>query len=54
MTKRFEQILRRAENCKKYLIPNQTIPIPELLLYQRAINISQNGSLDELLGNFAK
>jgi hypothetical protein len=33
---------------------NQTLPVPEQLLYQHALNYGQEASVDELLGNFAK
>jgi hypothetical protein len=32
----------------------QSIPVPEPILYQTAIQYGQEASVDELLGNFTK
>mmetsp|Transcript_2785 Transcript_2785/g.4197 ORF Transcript_2785/g.4197 Transcript_2785/m.4197 type:complete len:808 (-) Transcript_2785:541-2964(-) len=51
LAKRFDQLLSRAESCKKYINPDDGVPVPEPLIYHAALRLGQEASVEELLGN---
>jgi hypothetical protein len=49
---RFDQILIRTENCKKYVTNDDKFSVVENVMYHAALALGQEGSVEELLGNF--
>jgi hypothetical protein len=53
LSQRFDQLMGRAENCQKWIRSDATYPVPEPFIYQAALDLGQQASLEELLGNLA-
>mmetsp|Transcript_12369 Transcript_12369/g.18759 ORF Transcript_12369/g.18759 Transcript_12369/m.18759 type:complete len:905 (+) Transcript_12369:100-2814(+) len=51
LTKRFDQLLHRAESCRKFINPDDGVPVPEPLIYEAALRLGLEASVEELLGN---
>lgn len=54
LAKRFDQLLKRADSCKKWLSEEDVVPIPEPIIYKAALAMGQEASVEELLGNLSK
>jgi hypothetical protein len=55
LAKRFDQLLKRADSCKKWLSDDDmAVPVPEPIIYNAALAMGQEASVEELLGNLSK
>lgn len=51
LSKRFDMVLTRADNCRKWIKETESLPVAQHILYEAALQLGQEASVQELLGN---
>lgn len=54
LSKRFDMVLTRADNCRKWVTETESLPVAQNILYEAALQLGQEASVQELLGNLKK